>query len=128
MGPFWSLHAFIEQLKNMAGPKCKIVCTSHSPFVLAPLPVDSVRVVQLDSEGHTVVDRLSAHPEWSKGKDEMTAAEFWLYAGDAWRADAKMSQEASYWFFARDRGPSDEFRARVILTHWLKRRIAWAEG
>lgn len=79
--------ALIDQLARMTGPQRRLVCTSHSPFILDRLPPDAVRFVMLDDDGRTRVSRLDEHPEWAEWQDEMNAAEFWLYAGDRWSPD-----------------------------------------
>lgn len=79
----------IEQLLKLASPFCKVIATSHSPFVLDPLPPSAVRLVQLDAADATRVGRLTDHPEWEKWDGAMTPAEFWQYAGDDWLAGAE---------------------------------------
>lgn len=74
----------VEQLQGLVGPRRKIVTTSHSPFVLDPLPPEAIRLVQTDEEGATVLGRLTDHPEWPRWEGVMTPAEFWQYAGDEW--------------------------------------------
>lgn len=73
----------IHQLMDFASARTKIVCTSHSPYVLDPLPVTAVRVVLADPQsGATSIVRLDSHPEWPKWSKSMTPADFWQYVGD----------------------------------------------
>ncbi|MEM9459365.1 MAG: AAA family ATPase [Myxococcota bacterium] len=73
----------IIQLQKFASSRTKIVCTSHSPYVIDPLPIDAVRVVIGDPEtGATSIHGLEDHPGWSKWSDTMTPADFWQYVGD----------------------------------------------
>ena len=78
--------ALMKQLISIAQDGVQIVCTSHSPFVLDPLPADCIRVVQMDDSGATHIRKLVDHPDWVRMGDAMNAAEFWLYAGDEWSA------------------------------------------
>lgn len=73
----------IAQLQEFASSTTKIVCTSHSPYVLDPLPVTAVRVVVgAPDTGATSIHELAAHPEWEKWSETMTPADFWQYIGD----------------------------------------------
>jgi ABC-type transport system involved in cytochrome c biogenesis ATPase subunit len=73
----------IGQLCGFANARTKIVCTSHSPYVLDPLPITAVRVVLADPQsGATSIVRLDSHPEWPKWSSTMTPADFWQYVGD----------------------------------------------
>lgn len=74
----------MKQLQTLASDQLRIIVTSHSPFVLDPVPPQAVRVVQLDEGGGTILRNLTDHPAWPKWDGAMTAAEFWQYAGDAW--------------------------------------------
>ncbi len=78
----------ITQLQEFASARTKIVCTSHSPYVLDPLPVEAVRVVvSAPDTGATQVYELKDHPEWEKWSKTMTPADFWQYVGDeSWPA------------------------------------------
>jgi len=73
----------ILQLQAFASARTKIVCTSHSPYVLDPLPVEAVRVAIADEHsGATSVVAMADHPEWQKWSATMTPADFWQYVGD----------------------------------------------
>ncbi len=76
----------VEQLQKIVAPGQRIVATSHSPFVLDPLPPEAVRAIQIDDHGHTCMQPMTAHHELPAWRDHMTAAEFWQYAGDDWVA------------------------------------------
>lgn len=81
----------VELLHHFASTKTKIVCTSHSPYVLDPLSPDQVRVVVGDpATGATTIHNLTDHPEWPKWSATMTPADFWQYVGDeTWPAEPK---------------------------------------
>ncbi|NJK33028.1 MAG: ATP-binding protein [Deltaproteobacteria bacterium] len=75
--------ALVLQLQEVASARTKIVCTSHSPYVLDPLPIEAVRIVLADRDtGATTVVRMQDHPEWGKWSKTMSPADFWQYAGD----------------------------------------------
>ena len=76
----------VTRLMEFATTTTKIVCTSHSPYVLDPLPVSAIRVVVADPDtGATAIHELADHPEWGKWSQTMTPADFWQYIGDeAW--------------------------------------------
>jgi energy-coupling factor transporter ATP-binding protein EcfA2 len=78
----------IDQLKRIACPTTRIICTTHSPYILNNIPSAAVRIVMADPEtGETLVHALDHHPDWPEWQDDMTAAEFWQYAGDeSWPA------------------------------------------
>ena len=82
-----SQRILMEQLQELASHRCRIVCTSHSPYVIDPLSPEAVCVVTADENGATDIHPLISHPEWSAWRDSMTPADFWQYVGDeSWPA------------------------------------------
>lgn len=77
-----SQRILMDQLQLIASHQCRIVCSSHSPYVLDPLPPEAVCVVTADQDGATHAHPLSSHPDWPEWRDSMTPADFWQYVGD----------------------------------------------
>ncbi|MBI5863385.1 MAG: AAA family ATPase [Planctomycetes bacterium] len=71
-----------ESVTKQAG--VQIIATTHSPYLIDHLPMESVRLLSLDDNGNTLCGRLDDHPEFPRWKDEMLPGEFWSMVGEDW--------------------------------------------
>ncbi len=67
-------------------PDLQILCTTHSPYFMHDVAVEEVRVMALDSNGHTHVRPLADHPDAAAFRTAMTAGELWANLGEEWVA------------------------------------------
>jgi predicted ATPase len=65
-------------------PDLQILCTTHSPYFMHDVAVEEVRVMALDSQGHTTVRPLADHPDAAAWSTAMTAGELWANLGEEW--------------------------------------------
>lgn len=78
----------VQQLRGLANSTCPIVFTTHSPYLLEELDAGAVRVVRPGPDGSCAVSPLTNHPKWHEWSTDMTAGEFWQFAGDEWLEQA----------------------------------------
>jgi ABC-type uncharacterized transport system ATPase subunit len=78
----------VQQLKQLAERTCPIVFTTHSPYLLDELDPGAVRVVRPGQDGSCAVSLLTDHPKWQEWSADMSAGEFWQFAGDEWLEQA----------------------------------------
>ncbi|MER2559589.1 MAG: AAA family ATPase [Myxococcaceae bacterium] len=78
--------ALVEQLRGVlaARPDLKIICTSHSPYLVEHFDASEVRVLGRKKNGDTVCKRLDQHPEWQKYKEHLDTGSYWASVGEEW--------------------------------------------
>jgi predicted ATPase len=76
----------VNVLKKLVkeNPKLQIVATTHSPDLLNYVDAHEVRVVNLNEQGHTIVAKLTDHPDYERWKDTLKPGEFWAEVGENW--------------------------------------------
>ena len=65
-------------------PDLQIIATTHSPYLLDQIPVESVICMHVADDGYARAKPLTDHPEYPRWKGVMTAGEFWGTMGDEW--------------------------------------------
>ncbi|MFT3838354.1 MAG: AAA family ATPase [Myxococcaceae bacterium] len=65
-------------------PRLRIVCTTHSPYILDHFEDDEVTVTARRPNGQVVVRPLSEHPDFAAFRDKLRAGEFWSSVGEDW--------------------------------------------
>ncbi len=65
-------------------PDLQIIATTHSPYLLDHIPIQSVICMHVADDGFARAKPLSHHPEYDHWKDVMTAGEFWSSMGEEW--------------------------------------------
>jgi predicted ATPase len=79
--------ALIEQLRGVlkARPELKIICTTHSPYIVSHFEPSEVRVLgRSKTTGDTVCKRLDQHPKIDEYKRYLDAGEYWASVGEDW--------------------------------------------
>ncbi len=78
--------ALVAQLRGVlaARPDLKIICTSHSPYLVEHFQAAEVRVLGRKKNGDTVCKRLDQHPEWQKYKEHLDTGSYWASVGEEW--------------------------------------------
>lgn len=77
----------IEQLRGVlrARPELKIICTTHSPYIVSNFEPSEVRVLgRSKATGDTVCKRLDQHPQIDEYKRFLDAGEYWASVGEDW--------------------------------------------
>ncbi|HEX2574678.1 MAG TPA: AAA family ATPase, partial [Polyangia bacterium] len=76
----------IDVLRKLlaARPDLQIVCTTHSPYLLSRCAPEEVRVMALDAERHTRVQRLVDHPRFEEVRYGFQTGEIWASFGEDW--------------------------------------------
>lgn len=65
-------------------PDLRVICTTHSPYMLSEVSPEEVCVMALDGEGHSVIRRLTEHPDIARWRTAMTTGELWANLGEEW--------------------------------------------
>lgn len=68
-------------------PELQVICTTHSPILLDAFEVSEVRVMDLDSQGHTHVKPLASHPDLDRYRAVLQTGELWASTGEKWVLD-----------------------------------------
>jgi predicted ATPase len=79
--------ALIDQLRGVlkARPELKIICTTHSPYIVSHFEPSEVRVLgRSKATGDTVCKRLDQHPKIDEYKRYLDAGEYWASVGEDW--------------------------------------------
>ncbi|MCU0698164.1 MAG: AAA family ATPase [Myxococcaceae bacterium] len=79
--------ALIDQLRGVlkARPELKIICTTHSPYIVSNFEPSEVRVLGRNkTTGDTVCKRLDQHPKIDEYKRFLDAGEYWASVGEDW--------------------------------------------
>ncbi|MBL8922175.1 MAG: AAA family ATPase [Myxococcaceae bacterium] len=79
--------SLVAQLRAVlqARPDLKIVCTSHSPYLVEHFEAHEVRVLGRSKKtGDTVCKRLDQHPEWERYKRYLDTGSYWMSVGEDW--------------------------------------------
>ncbi len=81
-----AIASLVEILKGIMEqrPELQIIATSHSPYLLDQIPIESVICMHVADDGYARAKPLTDHPEYDRWKDVMTAGEFWGTMGEEW--------------------------------------------
>ena len=83
-----SLVDFIKGIMEQR-PDLQIIATTHSPYLLDHIPIQSVICMHVADDGYARAKPLSDHPEYDHWKEVMTAGEFWSAMGEKWVTDGE---------------------------------------
>ncbi len=81
-----AIASLVEILKSIMEQRSdlQIIATTHSPYLLDQIPVESVICMHVADDGYARAKPLTDHPEYPRWKGVMTAGEFWGTMGDEW--------------------------------------------